>query len=403
MNRRNLETMMNKLPVIALAATIFAFCGSNLLAETAAGAASGAAAGHKALLTYIRNTEDLIGAAQASGQEAAGSESADAEAKIYQTNCAMCHGTEKQGKLPTFPSLVGVTKRLTTQQITDRIHHGKGMMPPFPNLKDGDLTALLHFLANDKETAAGLSPTPTTAPAPAQAAASHAASGPAAAGGSLFQQNCAFCHGRDTAGGESGPDLTRSRLVAQDKGGDKISEVVRNGRTEGDKKMPAFNFSDAQMADIVAFIHDQRRKAASKPGGRRGVDVSDLQTGNVAAGKKYFEGSGGCSRCHSATGDLAHVASRYQGLQLEERMLYPRNVKSKATVTLPSGETVSGTLTYQDEFTIGVTDGTGRYRSWPVGSVKYSIDAPVEAHVAQFPKYTDADIHNLMAYIQTLR
>lgn len=403
MNRRNFESMKKNLPMIALAAIIFPLCGGNLSAETAAGATSSDAAGHKALLTYLRNTQDLIGAAQSSGQEAAGSESADAEAKIYQKNCAMCHGEEKQGKLPTFPSLVGVTKRLTTQQITDRIHHGKGMMPAFPNLKDGDLTALLHFLGNDKEVSTGLAPTTAPAAAPAPASAMHAASGPAAAGGALFQQNCAFCHGRDTAGGESGPDLTRSKLVAQDRGGDKISEVVRNGRTEGDKKMPAFNFSDAQMADIVAFIHDQRRKAASKPGGRRGVDVSDLQTGNVAAGKRYFEGSGGCSSCHSATGDLAHVASRYQGLQLEERMLYPRNVKSKATVTLPSGETVSGTLTYQDEFTIGVTDSTGRYRSWPVASVKYSIDAPVEAHVAQFPKYTDADIHNLMAYIQTLR
>ena len=48
----------------------------------------------------------------------------------------------------------------------------------------------------------------------------------AAAGGSLFQQNCAFCHGRDAGGGETGPDLTRSKLVSADVGGDKIGDVV---------------------------------------------------------------------------------------------------------------------------------------------------------------------------------
>ena len=222
-------------------------------------------------------------------------------------------------------------------------------------------------------------------------------------GASLFQQNCAFCHGRDAAGGESGPDLTRSKLVAADRGGDKIAEVVLNGRTDGDKRMPAFKLSPTDMESIVAFIHDQVRKANAKPGGRRGVDVADLQTGNAAAGKRYFEGAGGCSSCHSATGDLAHIASRYEGLQLEERMLYPRGVKSKITVTLPSGEKVTGTEAYLDEFTVGLTDANGTYRSWPTASVKYTVDSPVDAHVAQFPKYTDADIHNLMAYMQTLR
>ena len=84
-------------------------------------------------------------------------------------------------------------------------------------------------------------------------------------------------------------------------------------------------------------------------------------------------------------------------------MLYPRDVKSKVTVTLPSGKSLAGTLEYQDEFVIGMKDETGKYHSWRVNDVKYKVDAPVEAHVAQFPKYTDDDIHNLMAYIQTLK
>jgi cytochrome c oxidase cbb3-type subunit 3 len=223
----------------------------------------------------------------------------------------------------------------------------------------------------------------------------------AAAGGSVFQQNCAFCHGRDAGGGETGPDLTRSKLVTADVGGDKIGDVVLHGRP--DKGMPAFNFTPEQITQVAAFIHAQQTKAMSQSGKRKGVDVADLQTGNVEAGKAYFNGAGGCATCHSPTGDLAGVASRYEGLQLEERMLYPKDVKNKVTVTLPSGETVAGTLEYLDEFTVGLREAAGTYRSWPVSTVKVKVDAPVEAHVALFPKYTDADIHNLMAYIQTLR
>lgn len=222
-----------------------------------------------------------------------------------------------------------------------------------------------------------------------------------ASGESLFQQDCAFCHGRDAGGGETGPDLTRSKLVNDDIRGEKIGAVVRNGRP--DAGMPRFSLTDSQIAGLVAFIHNQKTIAESQKGGRRGVDVSDLQTGNVEAGKAYFNGAGHCSTCHSPTGDLAGVASRYQGLKLEERMLYPRNAKSKVTVTLPSGETVTGELAYRDEFTVALRDDTGRYRSWSTSSVKFTVDAPAEAHAEQLSKYTDEDVHNLMAYIQTLR
>jgi cytochrome c oxidase cbb3-type subunit 3 len=190
-------------------------------------------------------------------------------------------------------------------------------------------------------------------------------------------------------------------LVAKDVGGSTIADVVRNGRPE--KGMPRFNFPDQQLANLVAFIHAQKAKVMADSGGRRGVDVADLQTGNVEAGKSYFNGAGNCASCHSPTGDLAGIASRYEGLKLEERMLYPRDVKDKVTVTLPSGEKLKGTLAYLDEFTIGMRDANGTYRSWTLPDVKYSVDSPVDAHVRQFPKYTDADIHNLMAYLQTLR
>ena len=220
-------------------------------------------------------------------------------------------------------------------------------------------------------------------------------------GSTVFLQNCAFCHGKDAGGGESGPDLTRSKLVTADKAGEGIGDVVRNGRVE--KGMPRFNLAEADMLSVVAFIHHQQDGALSQTGTRKGVDESDLKTGNAAVGKAYFEGQGGCAKCHSAGGDLAGVAARFTGLALEQQMLYPRNAKATITVKTRSGESLSGPLAYQDEFTVGLTDSNGTYRSWPVGAITYKVEKPADAHVVAMSKYTDDDIHNVLAYIQTLK
>lgn len=220
-------------------------------------------------------------------------------------------------------------------------------------------------------------------------------------GRNLFRQDCSFCHGREATGGEGGPDLTRSKLVTQDIGGDKIGPTVRNGRA--DKGMPSFNLTDQQLGAMTAFIHAQLDLASSNKGGRKGVDASDLQTGNPEAGKSYFQGAGGCASCHSPTGDLAGIASRLKGLELEEQMLYPRRAKPKVTVTFASGQMISGILQYLDEFTIGISGPEGSYRSWRIADVKYEIDPALNAHIELLSQYTDANIHDLMAFLQTLR
>ena len=228
------------------------------------------------------------------------------------------------------------------------------------------------------------------------------------AGRTRFAAQCGFCHGRDAAGGDGGPDLTRSTLVATDVRGDTILPVVRSGRS--DKGMPAFTLPDADLTAIVAFIHDQKTQADNATGGRRAVDVADLQSGDPAAGQRYFDAA--CARCHSASGDLAGVATRLQGLPLLQRMLNPasggrgnpspRGVPT-VRVTTDSGETVTGKLAYRDEFTIAITDDSGWYRSWSAGRVKVSVDDPLQAHVDQLGKYTDRDMHDVLAYLQTLQ
>jgi cytochrome c oxidase cbb3-type subunit 3 len=324
---------------------------------------------------------------------------ADPGADVFAKRCALCHGAQRQGNPPTFPALSGVTRRMTDDQITALIHTGKNAMPPAPDIKGDDLAALLKFLATP---APGTNPAPAPAPPPAaEAATSTQPPALAQAGEALFRQNCSFCHGRDAEGGETGPDLTRSKLVLADKTGEQIAAVIREGRPNG--KMPGFKFSEQDTLSVIAFIRVREAEAVAHPGGRRGVDVADLQTGNAEAGKQYFNGAGGCSKCHSPTGDLAGLATRLEGLRLELRMLYPWPVKSTVTVTLPGGQTVSGELAYRDEFTIALRDASDTYRSWSTSRVTYKIDTPADAHAEQLPKYTDADVHNLMAYLQTLR
>jgi cytochrome c oxidase cbb3-type subunit III len=225
------------------------------------------------------------------------------------------------------------------------------------------------------------------------------------AGELRFTSQCGFCHGRDAAGGETGPDLTRSELVAGDMRGDKIGPLVRSGRPE--QGMPAFNLNDTDLGAIVAFIHDQKTKFESLGGGRRAVDATDLATGSADAGRRYFNGAGGCSGCHSGTGDLAGVATRYQGLALLQRMLYPSGrptpPRPKITLTLASGQTVIGQLFSEDEFALVVLDFAGARQTYEKGAVKFKIDDPMSAHFDQLGKYTDGDMHNVFAYLDTLK
>jgi cytochrome c oxidase cbb3-type subunit 3 len=72
-------------------------------------------------------------------------------------------------------------------------------------------------------------------------------------------------------------------------------------------------------------------------------------------------------------------------------------------VTTRDGKVVIGKVVSHDEFMISITDGEGWRRSWPVRDVKIAIDNPLHAHVELLNKYTDADMHNVFAYLQSLK
>jgi cytochrome c oxidase cbb3-type subunit 3 len=246
---------------------------------------------------------------------------------------------------------------------------------------------------------------PAARPVPPSAAPQAYAPELVAAGRARFAANCGFCHGPDATGGSGGTDLTRSELVAVDERGNRIGPIVRTGRPEAG--MPGFPaLAEGDLAAIVAYVHDQKTKAEAAIGGRRSVEVADVLTGDARDGRRYFESQ--CTSCHSATGDLAGIASRIEGLVLLRRMLYPGGQagggrRPTATVTTPDGETIAGQVAYRDEFTIAVIDAGGRYHSWPTSRVRFAIDDPLGAHVAQLARYTDAAMHDVLAYLHTLR
>lgn len=230
-----------------------------------------------------------------------------------------------------------------------------------------------------------------------------------------FGAQCGFCHGKDAAGGESGPDLTRSELISQDNHGDKAAPMIRAGRPNAG--MPAFgDLKQDELNAIIAFLHSQMDKFAELGGGRRSVEPADLATGNATAGREYFNGEGKCASCHSASGDLSGIGKRLQGLNLVRRMLYPAGgrpgagagagsaaAQSRATFTLPSGQTVVAPVVAEDDFSVTVLDPTGARQTYQRSAVKVKIDDPLSAHFDQLGKYTDADIHNVYAYLETLQ
>ncbi len=227
-----------------------------------------------------------------------------------------------------------------------------------------------------------------------------------------FVATCAFCHGSNAKGGESGPDLLRSILVLDDDHGDKIGPVILNGRP--DKGMPKFALTPEQISDISAFLLDRVKAAAL----RGTYQILNIVVGDPKAGEAYFNGAGQCSTCHSVTGDLAHIGTNLDPVSIQQGIVMPRQARGgfmlpaqpsgqtrTVTVTLRSGESVSGKLDHIDDFVVSLTDANGDYRSFTRNgdSPKVEISDPLKAHVDLLQKYTDADIHNLTAYLVSLK
>ena len=192
-------------------------------------------------------------------------------------------------------------------------------------------------------------------------------------------------------------------LVLHDEGsGSKIGSVILEGRP--DKGMPKFHMSSAEIKDVAAFLMSRSQSTVL----RSEYQILNVVTGDAKAGQAYFDAH--CAMCHSPAGDLAHVAGKYDPPTLQGRFLYPRTRSARgqltATVTLPSGQSFSGTVASIDDFNIAITDSSGQYRSWLLeegNGINVVVSDPLEGHEKLLRRYTDADMHNILAYLVTFK
>jgi cytochrome c oxidase cbb3-type subunit 3 len=235
-------------------------------------------------------------------------------------------------------------------------------------------------------------------------------------GKATYGVSCAFCHGSDAGGGEGGPNLLRCSVVLEDQSGELIAPIVHGARI--DKGMPRIDVSDAQISDIAAWLHSLKVASRTDPA----TDI-DIVRGDAKAGEAYFQRT--CASCHSVTGDLQGFASKVPNPRtLQQTWMLPGGGGGRGpggpgaavvpglhvppvtvTVTLPSGDKVTGVMSRIDDFYVGLTEADGTARGFSrTGNVpKVEIHDPLAAHRELLRKYEDKDIHDLTAYLVTLK
>jgi mono/diheme cytochrome c family protein len=231
-------------------------------------------------------------------------------------------------------------------------------------------------------------------------------------GQQLFRSNCSFCHGSDARGGETGPNLVRDQVVLSDQNGELITPIVQNGIPA--RGMPKFTLTATDIADIAAWLHAQ-------PLSDRGASSTlDILVGNAREGEAYFNGAGRCTQCHSVTGDLAGIGGKFDPKTIQNLIVSGGGMgigrrtpgaqsrpvpRPTVTVTLPSGQSVSGDLDHMSAFIVALRETDGTYRSFARHDSipKVVVTNPLQWHIDMLPKWRDADIHNLTSYLVNLK
>jgi mono/diheme cytochrome c family protein len=222
-----------------------------------------------------------------------------------------------------------------------------------------------------------------------------------ARGRTIYAAQCINCHGSTAKGGPNGPDLIRSTAVLRDRLGSHIGPAMRAAATSHQAALTA-----AQIVDLSHFLRDRVEAVVRN---RTPTAPIDVLTGDPEAGRVYFSGAGRCSTCHSVSGDLSGLRVRMpDALTLQQRFLFPALTRSEkrieVTVTPPSGPAVSGTLVRIDNFNVSLRDDSGDYRAFSrVAGTIVEIRDPLAVHRELLDQYTDEAIHDVVAYLWTIK
>jgi cytochrome c oxidase cbb3-type subunit III len=239
-----------------------------------------------------------------------------------------------------------------------------------------------------------------------------------ARGKTLYGISCTACHGADLRGGDlGGPNLLRSQLALSDQDGELILPIIQGSRQ--DAGMPAIPMSPQDGKAVAAYI-----RSVVATIGRQGMPPSiglpppSVLVGNASEGQAYFAAR--CSSCHSATGDLQGIATRIPDPKMLQNTWVagggragrfaatpdaPSARTATVAVTLPSGETVEGRLIRIDDFlvTVVLADGTVRTFRRDGEVPKVDVRDPMKAHRDLLAVYTDQAMHDVTAYLVTLK
>jgi hypothetical protein len=203
--------------------------------------------------------------------------------------------------------------------------------------------------------------------------------------------------------------------VLHDRCGSELEPFLKKGHPL-QSGAPAASLTSDQITDLAHFV---RQRINDTLRGSPLLEAQNVLTGDPKAGQAFFNGPGGCTACHSATGNLAGIGTRYTPVNIQQRFLFPPGpgrggrggaagavspTAVRVTVTPPGQPAVSGVLVQMDDFSVALRDETGAYRSFRrTPSLKVEKTVPLAAHIALLETITDKQIHDVVAYLETLK
>jgi cytochrome c oxidase cbb3-type subunit III len=249
-------------------------------------------------------------------------------------------------------------------------------------------------------------------------------------GRALWAADCAACHGPQARGSDAGPNIIRTETVNFDRvapqAGSVLGAFLKKGHPTHSKK-PSASFTDAEITDLANFL---RQRVNDTMRGSPVFTVGDIVTGNAKAGEAYFTGAGGCATCHTGERSLAGVATRIPApVDLQQRMLFPASGRARGgrgrggappagggaapaadrnaitvSITAANAAPLTGVLVEESDFyvTLRGADGTIRTVRRAPG-LTITKTNPLQAHIDLLDRITDAQIHDVVAYLETLK